>query len=448
MIKPEAAALELSIRPPARAQALRPSLTHLALVALTLVALAGVAAYVIRLTQWGDRAAWTYPTVALMYILSTATSAPLLAFATRMTRGSWALPARRVVELFAVPSLLAYALLIPLLATLPPLEGRANLWFGFSAGAPFVTDALALGGLLVLGLALLWFSAAPDLVASGRQVQAMPAWKRLLFLNWYGSKRQWTVMRRSLRLLGAMYLMLYVYVHMILTTDFGQSLLPGWKSGVFPAYHAVTGLQGALAITIVTLVLLRRFSPSTRKFIGDEQAVGFGKLLLALTLFWFYLFWSDFLVVWYARIPSESGAVQTQVAITYLAPFLIALAGLFLIPFVTLIFNSIRRRLTSLAWVSVVVLIGLGFDRVRLFVPAMGTKDPSLHSLESLAEPIWPDAVDVLVVVGMIALMALVYVWIASRIPVLAGWEMREGAMLRREQPFMRGHVLVIGKPD
>ncbi len=452
MIKPEPAGLQLTLRPPFRPTALRISRSHAAVAVLILLALVGIVTYLIRIASWGDRPSWTYPAVALMYILSTVAAMPLVAYASRMARGYWALPARRAAELFAIPSLVSFALLIPVLAALPPFtqDGvtRANLWFGFAGGAPFLTDALAVSILLLLGASILWISAVPDLAGPPGRVRAFPTWKRLLYLNWMGTKRQWIVMRGGLRMMGAFYLMMFIFVHMILTTDLGQSLLPGWRSGVFPAYHVVSSIQGAVAITVITMYLLRRLAPSAGRFIGDEQAAGFGKLLLALTLFWFYFFWSDFLLVWYARIPGEVAAMQTNVAITYKAAFLIALAGMLVIPFFTLIFNPIRRRLSRLAAVSGVVLVGMIFDRIRLFVPSMGNENPFAHRLDELPGPIFPDAVDVLFIIGMLAIVVLAYLWAAARIPTLSGWEMREASMYRHEKRFVKADVLVIGKPN
>ena len=452
MIKPEAVGLSLTLRPPYRPSTIAISRKGTVVIGVGLLAALGVVMYVVKLFSWGDRAEWAYPAAITLFVLSTVTAAPLVAFASRMARGYWGLPARRVVELFALPSMLLFVLLIPILGSLPPFEQdgvtRANLWFGWGGGAPFLTDQLAVSVMLLAGGALMWFAAVPDLAGPPSRVRAMPAWKRLLFLNWTGTKRQWVILRTSMRWISAFYLMMYVFVTMILTTDLGQSLLPGWRSGIFPAYHVITSFQGAIALIVITLYLLRRYAPSVGQFIGEEQAASFGKLLLALTLFWFYFFWSDFLLVWYARLPSEVAAVQTNVAVTYIAPFLIAMFGQFLIPFLTLIFNPIRRKLARLTAVSVIVLIGLLFDRIRLFVASMSSENPFSHGLAELPEPYYPNVIDILFMIGVVGLVAAIYLWVLSRIPTPGGWEMREGAMYRREQKYMHAEVLVLGKPD
>ena len=449
MIHPEAAGLKLTLRPPYRPQALNVSLNSAGIALLAALGALGIVMYVVKLiTAWGDRAAWAYPTVVLMFILSTATAAPLIAYASRMAKGYWALPLRRIAALYAVPSLLSFVLLIPIMATLPPLEGRSNLWFGFSAGAPFLTDALALAILLLTGMALLWFSAVPDLAGPPSRVRAMGRWQRLLYLNWTGTTRQWKTLRAANLTLGAFYLMGYAFVHMLLTTDLGQSLLPGWRSGIFPVYSAVTGIQAGIATTLLTLALMRRFSPEAGRFIGDEQASALGKILLATVLMWFYFFWSDFLLVWYARLPSEVAAMQTTVAITYKLPFVLAAVLMLAVPFGLLIFNKIRQSLSRIGAVSALIIVGLIFDRIRFFVAPMANPSPFGHAMEELPAPVWPNALDVLFIIGVIGLMYAIYVFAAARIPVLNGWEMREGSMLRKERTFMKTHVLVIGKPD
>ncbi len=448
MSNPERAALELSLRPAYRPKPLQIGTTNAVVALLVVLGIAGIVAYVARIAGDGGRVSWAYPTALLMVFISFIAAAPLIAYASRAARGYWGLPSRRIAELFVFPSLLSMVILIPVMATLPPLKGRANLWFDFAWGAPFFTDALALGIMLVAGLALLWVGLVPDLAAKAGDMENLPRWRRMMMLNWRGSVRDWKTVRVTVKVLGAFYLMAYIFVAMVLTTDLGQSLLPGWRSGIFPAYHAITGIQGGIAVVIVVSWLIRRFSPEAGQFIGDEQARNLGKLLLGLTLLWFYFFWSDFIVVWYGRKPTEIAAIQVQVASVYLVPFLIAVFCQLLIPIAFLIFNRVRRNLNLLAPVALLILVGQVFDRIRLFVPAMASEDPFAHRLEELPSAVGPDLIDILFIVGFFALAALAYLWAARRFPIHSGWELREGAMLREERKFMKTEVLVVGKPD
>ena len=103
---------------------------------------------------------------------------------------------------------------------------------------------------------------------------------------------------------------------------------------------------------------------------------------------------------------------------------------------------------SRLAPVALIIIIGQIFDRTRLFVPAMTSEDPFAHSFQELPGAVWPDAIDIVFMVGWFALAALAYIWAARRFPIHSGWELREGAMLRKERKYMRTEVLVLGKPD
>src|SRR5437773_6211203 len=73
-------------------------------------------------------AKWGYPAATLAFLASTAQATPMLAFATRLAKGYWALPARRVAELGALSGLVTTPLFIVLLWQLPDFTGRPSIW--------------------------------------------------------------------------------------------------------------------------------------------------------------------------------------------------------------------------------------------------------------------------------------------------------------------------------
>ncbi len=441
MSGPEPAALSIGAGTGFRPRGITFSWSNAALLVTAALAVLGVVMYGLRLNEWGDRPEWAYPAAILMWMLATVSTAPLLAYATRMTRGYWSYPVRRIATLFVIPSTLGYALLIPILASLPSLDGRASLWFEFRFGAPVVTDALAVATMAIAGLGLLWVSSIPDLAAAGNC--------RALTLGWRGTPSQWRAMKMYTKLLGAFYLMSLIYATMLLTTDLGQSLLPGWRSGIFPAYHVVTGFQTATALVVLTTYLVWRFAPSMRPYIGGEQAINLGRIFLAFTLLVFYFFWADFVLVWYARLPGEIAAMQVNVAQVYGIAFAIAGICHFGIPFCCLIFNPLRRRMHLLALVAVVALIGSLADRVRLFVPAISNLEVTGHGpLDPLPTAVWPSIDDILFFVGWVGLLAFAYLFTARWIPLLSNWELREGALYRGEAEYGRAKFLLMAKPE
>src|SRR5206468_188450 len=115
--------------------------------------------------------------------------------------------------------------------------------------------------------------------------------------GWAGTPTQWRVLTRGIIALGGLYTLLVVFVHLLVASDLGLSLVPGWHSAVIPAYHVVSGLEGAVALVVLGLAAVRR--------LDARIARSCAKLLLALSLLWFYLVWCELLTYWYGRTPDE-----------------------------------------------------------------------------------------------------------------------------------------------
>ena len=100
------------------------------LLVLGAVFLVGVIAFLLRaLDGFADsqRHEWGYHSAMFAFLLMTAGSAPLVAVALRLTHSHWRRPLSRISELYAVVGLLSILWFLPLLALLPPIEGRKTL---------------------------------------------------------------------------------------------------------------------------------------------------------------------------------------------------------------------------------------------------------------------------------------------------------------------------------
>jgi Ni/Fe-hydrogenase subunit HybB-like protein len=416
-----------------------------ALAVLVALGLVGVAA---RLAGgFADRAAWGYYAAVFIYLQSAAATVPIVAWVSRFAKGQWALPFRRLADLFAVVGLLSVLLFLPLLGTIPPLLGRNNIWFDWPVGAPWGWDLLALVILVALGLAQLWVGALPDFAAARDLVAPdAPRRERRWALGFQGTIRQWRVVTSAQIILGGLYLAAYIFVMTLLVGDLSMSLVPGWRSAVYPAYTIVTGFQAGLALLVVTMALLRRFG-GLSDYLRVDQFWALGKLLLALTLFWFYFFWSDFIVTWYGRQPWEQAVLLLVDFGPYFVPFLLSALLMFAVPLVLLIANRVRTSIGGTTLVSVLILVGLFFDRVRLYVSAYSIPDPFAPAPPVVPPTHYPDLADLAIVGGGLAAAALVYLLAWRLVPLLALWELREALLLRAIRPFLRTRVLVIAKP-
>ncbi len=403
----------------------------------------GVIGFVLLLTQHGvdDRREWGYYATAFAYIFVTAQSAVLVSVALRMVKAHWRRPLARISELFAAVGVFNFLLLIPLLWVLPVTDGRRSIWFDWPGHSPHLWDTIAMGLLVVLGLAILYFASIPDRAAVGDHAGG----KRSTI--WRGTVHQWRVLNTGLAVLGGFYFMLLIVVHMLISIDFAMSLVPGWKDSIFPAFHALNGLQSGVALILVTMFILRQ-TTGLRKYLEVDQFWGLSKLLLAISLLWFYFWWSGFFVYWYGRTPAEQSVLKYIMFETYWVPFFLAFVMCFALPFFILMWNIVRKTTWGPALAGAVVLVGTFFNVMRYYVPAFSVEDPTLHSLEHIPPANLPSGIDVLVVIGALSGAVLTYMLATRLFPIMSMWELKEGQILQRVRKLMKIDIRVLAKPE
>ena len=419
----------------------------LSVVLLGVIGTAGVVALALLAAGGPEpRVKWAYPAVTLAFILSTTQAMPILALATRLTRGYWSVPLRRLAELGAVSGLVTAPLFILLLLQLPEWHDRPSIWQEWP-GAPLVWDSIAVVALAVVGMLLLHAAALPDFAAA-RDAGA-GGLTRLRALGWRGTLEQWHVLSSGLTLLGAFYLLLFTLVHLLVATDLALSLVPHWTSAVIPPYHAISGIQGGVAATVLALGVLRRVAGPERIDAAAFHACGV--ILLALALIWFWFIWSEFVTFWYGRLPHERWLLSLLMFGPSLIPFLVAFTLCFLLPTILLIWNPIRNSVRGPVVVAALMLVGILADRVRIFGAAWSVAGPVLpHDAPLPPLPAFPlpGLLDLLIVVGMPAAVLCLGLLVLRLLPPLALWELRAVDLVTVHEPLARARVAVVGKPS
>ncbi len=426
---------------------------------LAVVATLGVvAALLMMLGGLDDHTRWKYYAVGYFYVFSLVMGIPMAGIGLRFARAQWRRPTSRAAELFALAGPVMLVFYFPIMAAHPGLEGRNSLWMDWRL-APWFPDLLMLTTFVGIGLLFLYVSVLPDLAAvrdhgSGRSRGIAAS----LAYGWVGTAQQWAMHKSGLGILGAMYIAAYATTHMVFATDYAMVLTPGWKDPIFPAFHAVTGLQMGLGLFIVVQFALRKWGGLARYF-ELEQFWAYGRLLLALTLFWFYFFWSGFILFWYGRLPHEQQilallafgdpAVENLLARPQLWMFVGAIGLSFITAFLLIMWNPVRRSILGPAVVGVVIIVGNFFDRLRIYVNTWSIEQVGGHELHHIPTNIgYPGILEILVFAGMLSGVALMILLASRVVPFVSLWETREALLLRVVRPFGVGHAHIVAKPD
>ena len=407
---------------------------------------------------FGEHEPWGYYAAIFSFLFMVTGAAPLAAVAFRFTKSHWRRPLSRISEMFAVVGVLTTLMFIPLLVVLPSinnpdlgpeeLEIRRTIWFEVPIGAPHAWDILGVLFLAVTGLAILWLSAMPDLAecrltATGLRRRICSA----LAGHWYGSKRQWMAQKAGLAMLGAFYFMLLIYVQFIISTDFAMSLVPGWKDSIFPPLYSITGFQSALGMILVVLYILRRWG-GYQDYIGIAPFWSASKILLGFTLLWTYHTFAFFVTFWYGRLEVEQNIIKYFFIQSYGGAFGANFFFSFVMPFLILLWNPVRKTAWGPALAGLAALSGAFIFNLKTFVGAFNAGDIYGIGLVTVPGPAWPDVWDVFMVIGGLGAAAFIYMAATRFIPILSVWETKEGAKYQRMETFIRGEYLVLAKPE
>jgi hypothetical protein len=140
------------------------------------------------------------------------------------------------------------------------------------------------------------------------------------------------------------------------------STLYGWYifSGLF--------VSGTAVIILITLVLRRAgFLPH----VNMEHLHDLGKYLFAFSIFWMYLWFSQYLLIWYGNLPEETVYYVERLS-EFRVLFYTNLVINFLLPFLLLMARNSKRTTWILGFVAVTVFVGHWIDFYLLVMPGVG----------------------------------------------------------------------------
>jgi hypothetical protein len=170
------------------------------------------------------------------------------------------------------------------------------------------------------------------------------------------------------------------------SVDWVMSLDPEWFSTIFGLLTITGWGLTSLALTIVVLSLVADARPFT-SVLTPGHFHDLGKLLLAFTMLWAYLSFSQFLIIWSGNLPEEIPwyVRRTTGGWGYVAIALVV--GHFGLPFVLLLSQDLKKRRRLLAGVAMFIIAMRLVDLIWLVAPEFRRSGFPIHWM-NLAVPV------------------------------------------------------------
>jgi molybdopterin-containing oxidoreductase family membrane subunit len=219
-----------------------------------------------------------------------------------------------------------------------------------------------------------------------------------------------------MKLMAGIILAVAVSVHSVVAWDFAMAIAPMWHSTIFAPYFVVGAIFSGLAGLILALAILRK-ALHLERYLTKHHFQNLSKLLLLMSLLWFYFTFAEHLTVWYGNDPKEMNVFGSRISGRFAPVFWVMAAFNFVTPFVLLGIKKLRGIKTAVIS-SVCVLIGMWLERFLIIIPTLSM--PRLGAAWGKYSPSW---VEISITVATFAGMGALYLVFSKLFPMISVWE-------------------------
>lgn len=321
--------------------------------------------------------AWGTWTINTLYFLGIAMGGVVIAAAIRLCNGRWGGPMMRIGEsltaFLPAGSAAVVILLVAGIWTYLPWIGHVQPRQAAFLNVPFLYART------LAGLALFWWlarklvdvSLRPDLQLLKPFVRPeLKADYEKRTANWRGDEAERASYSHEAAHLSPQVTLAFVVVFSVLSWDFIMALTPNWASPLFGWFCYAGAFVGALAVTHLLAVQLRR-RWALEAYITPNMSWDLGKVLFSFCIFWAYLFWSQYLPIWYANMPDETWWVFLRFEQPWRSLAFAAFTMIFVIPFLGMLNKPAKTNPLLVTAFSLTILVGLWIERHVLVMPSL-----------------------------------------------------------------------------
>jgi molybdopterin-containing oxidoreductase family membrane subunit len=249
-----------------------------------------------------------------------------------------------------------------------PYPNWRFLWVNFRS--PLVWDVFAVSTYFTISLCFWYTGLIPDF-ASLRDRSA--GWRRAIYgalsLGWRGSERHWQHYERAYMMLAGLATPLVLSVHSVVSFDFATALLPGWHTTIFPPYFVAGAIFSGFAMVVTLLVILRKVF-HMEEYITLQHLENMNKIILVTGMMVGYAYATEFFVALYSNNPYERFTFMNRATGPFFWAYWTMVTCNVIVPQLFW-FKKLRRSLVVMFIVSLLVNVGMWFERFTIIVTSL-----------------------------------------------------------------------------
>ena len=167
--------------------------------------------------------------------------------------------------------------------------------------------------------------------------------------------------------LSAGFLAFFIVTESMMSWDWIMSIDPHWFSTLFGWY--VFASMMVSGITTIALISIYLKSKGYLPNVNDNHIHDLGKFMFGFSVFWTYLWFSQFMLIWYSNIPEEVVYFITRIE-DYSITFWGMIVANFILPFTILVSSNFKRVNWIIVMAGIIILFGHYIDVYNMIMPS------------------------------------------------------------------------------
>ncbi len=300
-----------------------------------------------------------------------------------------------------------------------PLPNQfGSLWVNFNSA--LLWDVFAISTYFTVSCVFWYLGLIPDFATiRDRAVKPAKKWMyKMLSFGWSGRVKDWQRFEEVSLVLAGLSTPLVFSVHSIVSTDFATSVVPGWHTTIFPPYFVAGAIFSGFAM-VLTLVLIMRKVLGLEAYVTIKHVEYMNIIIILTGSMVGIAYLTELFMSWYSGVEYEGYAFMNRATGPYWWAYWSMMTCNVISPQLFW-FKKIRRSLIATFILSIVVNIGMWFERFVIIVTSVHRD--YMPSAWTMYHPTW---VEVGIFVGTIGFFFTAFLLFSRLFPVIALSELK-----------------------